>query len=113
MRRVREHFTWVGFIWLSAGAMLATMAIHGWALWHSMRRDAADHGERLGLTDWAWQFLNTTAENWQSELMSNVWAALFGTVLGAYLYRRAQRELDRIESKIDRALARLGEDPDA
>lgn len=59
------------------------------------------------------EFVKDTMENWQSEFLQLFVQAIGMVVVAHVIFRKSVEESERVEAKIDRCLARLGEDPDA
>ena len=79
----------------------------------AVRNEAAQHGSSLSRSGFFPQFLSSTFENWQSELLQIVWQAA-GLMMFYFWGSSQSRENDeRVESKIDALLEGRGIDPSA
>jgi hypothetical protein len=96
------------------------MFLGSWAgqLWFQLsevRADAREHGEPFSWGDFWPQFWAATLENWQSEFLQLFVQALLiaSVLLGPRLFaadRSAeQSDLERLESRVDEVLRKLGD----
>jgi hypothetical protein len=115
--RMRRHLG----RWASAYVLVVFLAISLQQYWHWQRivelHQARSHGEPFVEHEFRATFWAGLFENLQSE-----WAQLLGQAilllspLAMVMWRAEQtadkQDVERLEGKLDRTLARLGEDPD-
>lgn len=75
--------------------------------WYEFADDQAAHGQEADVRGYALVFLRSTLENWQSEALQLI---LFTTLTVVLVHRGSPQSRDgqdRMEAKLDDALARL------
>ena len=69
--------------------------------------EQGQHGQPFTWSEFWPTFWAATLENWQSEFLQLIWQAVIVVGYAHVVFRKGTEDIDRVEAKVDRLLARL------
>ncbi|WMT92792.1 DUF6766 family protein [Pelagibacterium sp. H642] len=103
----RSVWSRYSYAWVTLGFFIISVAGHWFFGWLAFVNEQQDHGVPLETSEYVFQMLEATFENWQSEFLQLMWQ-VGGLALLLYVGSPQSKEgSDRIEAKIDEILKRV------
>jgi hypothetical protein len=96
-----------GFLWVTLGFFLFSLAGHWLFAWFAYVDEQAAHGQPIELAGYAIETLRDTFENWQSEFLQLMWQVAGLAFLLHIGSPQSKEGDDRKEEKIDSLLTAL------
>jgi hypothetical protein len=93
-----------GFLWVTSGFFLFTLAGHWLFGWFAYVGEQAAHQQPVQVGDYTVQMLRDTLENWQSEFLQLIWQVAGLAFLLHVGSPQSKEGDDRMEAKIDAIL---------
>ncbi|WMT88645.1 hypothetical protein NO932_08570 [Pelagibacterium sp. 26DY04] len=95
------------YLWVTLGFFLISAAGHWLFGWFTYVGEQQDHHAPIEVSQYAFQMLEGTFENWQSEFLQLMWQ-VGGLALLLFVGSPQSKEgSDRVEAKIDEILRRI------
>jgi hypothetical protein len=106
--------TWsrYGFVWVTLGFFLISLAGHWTAGWFAYVDEQAQHAQAADIGSYVLQMSRDTLENWQSEFLQLVWQVAGLAFLLHVGSPQSKEGDDRKEEKIDEILRAVTKDAD-
>lgn len=106
---MKDRSVWFrySYLWVTLGFFLISVAGHWLFGWFTYVGEQQDHQAPIEVSQYAFQMLEGTFENWQSEFLQLMWQ-IGG--LAALLYvgsPQSKEGNDRLEAKVDEILRRI------
>jgi hypothetical protein len=93
-----------GYAWLTIAFFVVSLALHWHFGWRAYVGEAAAFGQTPQTSEFVYQTLRDTFENWQSEFLQLLWQ-IVGLAYFLYIGSPSSREAtDRLEAKVDALL---------
>lgn len=96
-----------GYLWVTLGFFVISVIGHWLFGWFTYVSEQQDHRAPIEVSQYAFQMLEATFENWQSEFLQLMWQ-IGGLAMLLFIGSPQSKEgSDRVEAKIDEILRRV------
>ena len=102
-----SHLRRWGAVWILTALWLISSLLFGWAEYHVQVDEAIEHGQPFEPSSFWVVYWSGYFENLQSEWAQLAVQALLVVGYAHVVFRKGTEDIDRVEAKVDRLLARL------
>lgn len=100
----RSIFVRYGFVWVTGGFFLVSLAGHWVFAWFAYAQEQVAHAQPIAFGDYFVTTMRDTLENWQSEFLQLIWQVAGLAMLLHVGSPQSKEGDDRMEAKIDAIL---------
>lgn len=109
MSRIRRHMKYWGAVHIVLLLFVGSLIGQFFTQLSQFRSDQEEHRQPFEWSGFWISFGQATLENWQSEFLQLAIQATLLGALGHVMFKAASRDQERLEAKVDRILAELGD----